>query len=1045
MRTLLLLMLTILLPATAAAQEPHAGFAEAWHEFRAAVPGEWHVRWCAATGTPQAIYGSGFALEDWRGNTQQEARRHAERLLRDRAALLGLGASDFREAIAGRFGRTWSFVFEQSFRGVPVIDGRADVRVHMTGRVAMFGSRAWPIPADFVITPALDAATATQLAWQHTEGGASQTAPAAAPRPRLVIFGDAHAARRAPFHLCWEVEVHAPAAGATGRCYVDAASGEVRAMRNDLHQCSAACTHELRRNPAQLPLPATGLVRGWLREGVGALSPLVQRPLANVEVAVPGVGTVVTDALGAFSVNLSAPVTVTVTLDGAHLQRVHDVAQPSRTAVLTPGQTTTFTFGTGFSTPNDAAHPTSYYWVDRVNTWCRGVLGDSPQLDALDDVLVTVNLGGLSAANYWHNTINLHGADSFVNNTAFSSVVAHEWGHGLDDQYGGISQVEGLSEGWGDVLSMYLLDAPEIGLDVSPSGGVIRTGDNTRQYPTGSGVHEQGETFMGFAWKLRQRLATTLGNRPAAIAITEQIVLATIVADAEDQPSALLEVFLAADDDGDLANGTPHRADLVWACQQHALPYPGKNAPVNATCATATPLHNGINGPYSNAGGGSSSPIMQCSLVALHDVWFRYDVGATGWLQIDLCGLSFMDTVLQVFAGSCASLASVGCNDDSCGPRSSLSVPVSPGSYYVRVAGKGTATGSFSLQVAGPEGAAARAVPYGEGCYRTTRSFYQYFLHGYGFDLADTGMQLRLLDGRYHVGAGGTFVTPPLGATTLSLGSVSQVPVTLSSPMPYPGGSTSTLWVCGAGFVSVAQGNVLSATPSIGDFLQSNTARWATWHNFAPSAPGGGRVLFHQSGPRSYVTWNGVWDGGGGIGTSTWQLQFHRTTGDVTFVWKSMSTTGDNYLVGWADTAPNANGGNLNLSSAIQTGFRTGDVDREPLRVTSDAPRLGNTAVVRTSQVPAASPIVLQLFGFQPITPGFDLAVLGMAGCDAHLLTEVIETAIPFHGIANFQLTVPYATHLIGASLFTQSLAFSPGANDIGLISSNGLELVLGT
>jgi hypothetical protein len=63
-------------------------------------------------------------------------------------------------------GRTWTFTFDQFFRGLPVIGGRADVRVHMVGRVPMFGSTAWQIPADFDTGPALTTKRATAIAWQ---------------------------------------------------------------------------------------------------------------------------------------------------------------------------------------------------------------------------------------------------------------------------------------------------------------------------------------------------------------------------------------------------------------------------------------------------------------------------------------------------------------------------------------------------------------------------------------------------------------------------------------------------------------------------------------------------------------------------------------------------------------------------------------------------------------------------------------------------------------------------------------------------------------
>ncbi|MCA8976895.1 MAG: hypothetical protein KDC98_19385, partial [Planctomycetes bacterium] len=118
-----------------------ASESEAWQRFLGEAGGEWTSRWCAATATPRMAFGSGVPLAGWRQNSIEEARRHALQFLNGHDELLGLGTSEFREAIGSRMGRTWCFVYDQYFRGLPVIDGRADVRVHMVGRIAAFGSR----------------------------------------------------------------------------------------------------------------------------------------------------------------------------------------------------------------------------------------------------------------------------------------------------------------------------------------------------------------------------------------------------------------------------------------------------------------------------------------------------------------------------------------------------------------------------------------------------------------------------------------------------------------------------------------------------------------------------------------------------------------------------------------------------------------------------------------------------------------------------------------------------------------------------------------
>ena len=141
-------------------QNPKAALAA----FRAEQGGNWVVQWHPATGTPSAIYGTGLALAGWTENSLAHARLHANQLLTTHRDLLGLGTSDFRESIGARMGRSWSFTFDHYFRGLPVIDGRADIRINMIGVVAMLGSRAWPIPANFGIAPRIGDDVATAVA-----------------------------------------------------------------------------------------------------------------------------------------------------------------------------------------------------------------------------------------------------------------------------------------------------------------------------------------------------------------------------------------------------------------------------------------------------------------------------------------------------------------------------------------------------------------------------------------------------------------------------------------------------------------------------------------------------------------------------------------------------------------------------------------------------------------------------------------------------------------------------------------------------------------
>jgi len=377
-------------------------------------------------------------------------------------------------------------------------------------------------------------------------------------------------------------------------------------FQNDKHDCVVkSCTPKLpaatpgkdlptvtvTESPREVAAPTitTVTVMAWTRVGVDATDPLQNVPLQNLEVVVPGIGTEVTDQNGQFDIDITAPVTITINaLDGLHFAQITGADAPTGTVTVNPGVNATIQLLSSTATTNQAAHTTAAYWTDRSNVWARTILGNSPELATASNIGVAVNITNTCNAYYTGNTTNYYQAGGSCANTAFSTVVAHEWGHGLDHRYGGIanSNAEGLSEGWGDIMGMYLLDTPLLGSGFQNAGVPLRNGNNTRIWPySSSSPHGAGQVWMGWAWRFREALRASLGTS-AAIQLSDQLVLGSIVANASSRQQAVLEVFLADDDDGNVLNGTPHYAELESASIQKGIPYPQ----IQVVALTHTPL-----------------------------------------------------------------------------------------------------------------------------------------------------------------------------------------------------------------------------------------------------------------------------------------------------------------------------------------------------------------------------------------------------------------------------------------------------------------------
>jgi hypothetical protein len=120
----------------------------------------------------------------------------------------------------------------------------------------------------------------------------------------------------------------------------------------------------------------------------------------------------------------------------------------------------------------------------------------------------------------------------------------------------------------------------------------------------------------------------------------------------------------------------------------------------NDECTGALPLSLGANGPFGNQKATTGATAMPCGFNNGGDAWFRYTSTACQ-VRFETCTATrSFDTVMEVFTGGCANLASVGCNDDACGLGSGVTVFGNAGTtYLVRVAGYNGQRGNFDVVV----------------------------------------------------------------------------------------------------------------------------------------------------------------------------------------------------------------------------------------------------------------------------------------------------------------------------------------------------------
>jgi hypothetical protein len=131
-------------------------------------------------------------------------------------------------------------------------------------------------------------------------------------------------------------------------------------------------------------------------------------------------------------------------------------------------------------------------------------------------------------------------------------------------------------------------------------------------------------------------------------------------------------------------------------------------APVsNDECATATPLSPGVTVTEDTSGATWGGTQTSCQSNLGHDVWFTYSQAITGPVVFSTAGSLAgpglqLDTVLQLYSGSCGALVPVACNDDA-NPdfyvlTSALTNTITANTtYYLQVGGYGNAAGTLQM------------------------------------------------------------------------------------------------------------------------------------------------------------------------------------------------------------------------------------------------------------------------------------------------------------------------------------------------------------
>ncbi len=470
--------------------------------------------------------------------------------------------------------------FYQVYNGLEVLWSNATVKMTLSNGVMLWGLDVYN-DIQMNIVPALNA----QAAINAATNGIPSAISSAVVNPDLKIL-PVPALHKNNYHLVYEVTVETKDAGNIPAKYytlIDANTGEVLYRHNNVSHASATDVN------VNANVYTTN-----------SYNPSVLMPMKNLQIVAGS--TVYTDSLGNYGFSFTSPTSATLQLAGLWSIVNTNGVTPTMNVTLNPGNDTV-----SFNSNATIEELTAYYSVNIVHDYQKIFF---PLFTGLDNPLPTnVDLTtGTCNAFYDGSAINFYAADAtfmqpmscvrpllpflmFVSmNTVMASMINFT------------SRRAALSETvpWvKDMLipgrwALRLTLSSDIGFYANDPIGYVRRYDiNKKVYPQDlvGEVHADGEIIAGSWWDVGENF----GDHQQMIGLYSQTFYATLTApDGQEgvlYNDILIEALTDDDNDGNLANGTPHYCQITSAFAIHGLTVSGISSVINHTeIISAAPL-----------------------------------------------------------------------------------------------------------------------------------------------------------------------------------------------------------------------------------------------------------------------------------------------------------------------------------------------------------------------------------------------------------------------------------------------------------------------
>ncbi len=431
----------------------------------------------------------------------------------------------------------------------------------------------------------------------------------------------------------------------------------------------------------------------------------------------------------------TAAQTIAPTMGGKYFTVVDN-----KTALLTVASQSVADGATGTFSYNTASNQ---YYLSEVDTYIAAngvrdlVLAASPSYPTIaTQTSMPINNGVTGNCNAFYNgsSINFYSSGGGCNNTGFSSVTWHEYGHHVVS-CGGSGQNQ-YGEGMGDCMAVLMSGESALGLGFQACGSALRNASNScvgtaTSSTCGTAIHSWGQVLSGCVWDTTQLFKAAYPTDYLTRMANLTVRSVPLHAGQSDVWTDITVDFLTLDDavsnggNNNIGDGSPNYARIAQGFGNHGLAAPALNL-LTITTGTIPSTVNPAGGDQFDV---TITPVTGTVQAGTQKLWCREGNSGsfTGYALTSTGGNTYKATfpaascnaTLQFYVEAKTTTGS-SVTSPAAAPATVLStVSITPGGNAVLVGADFTSTdGGFvvSGSPASGSGGWTWAVPSGRGC-----------------------------------------------------------------------------------------------------------------------------------------------------------------------------------------------------------------------------------------------------------------------------------------------------------------------------------------